>query len=83
MMINTDIGIQTVGKVTFRGNVGVKNIVGTQYRLIHDGEIVRALVEGSDDTVTSCLAVLQTVEFGTIQECLDEIDRLKLEYEDE
>ena len=77
-MISTEIGIQTVGKVTFEGKTGIQNIVGTQWRLVHDGKVVRALIEGSDDTVTSCLASLQTAEFDTEQGCLDEIDRLKL-----
>ncbi len=80
-MINTEIGLQTVGKVKFEGKPGIKNIVGIQWRLIHDGEVVRALVEGSDDTVTTCQANLQVVEFDTKQECLNEIGALSLEYD--
>ncbi|GAG88242.1 unnamed protein product [marine sediment metagenome] len=82
-MINTDIGLQTVGKVTFTGYPGIQNIVGTQWRLIHDGKVVRALVEGSDDTVTTCQASLKVIEFDTEKGCLDEVKRLGLEYKPE
>lgn len=79
-MINTELGLQTVGEVTFVGKSGIKNIVEVKWRLVYDGETVRALVEGENDTVTSCLSVLNVVEFSTEQECLDEIDRLGLEF---
>lgn len=51
---------------------------GSCWRLVHDGEKVSDLFESYGETSS-----IQTLFAGTEQECLDEIDRLGLEYKSE
>ena len=56
-----------------------KNITGTDYRLVHNGVKVVALIEGTEKTVTSTNH--RAEECSTKQEALNRINALGLEYE--
>ncbi len=55
-----------------------KNLTGAKWRLVHNGEKVLALIEGTERTVTSTMHSVE--EFDTRQAALDRIEALNLEY---
>ena len=64
------------GQIRFTSNQSRGNC----WRLVHDGEKVRALVEGSDKDITSSMSIIE--EFETKQDVLKRINTLGLHYDD-
>lgn len=60
---------------------GIKNITGKMWRVVHDGEKVVAVIEGTETNVTSTSH--SVMEFETQEECLAAIGCLGLKYDPE
>ena len=58
---------------------GTKNITGVGFRLVYNNTKVIALIEGTEQTITSTNHKAE--EWGTKQEALNQIDILGLDYE--
>ena len=56
----------------------VENASGAAYRLVHNGQKVMALIEGTDITTTSTIYTIE--QFATKQQAIDRINSLGLEY---
>ena len=56
----------------------VENASGKAHRLVHNGQKVMALIEGTDITFTSTIYTIE--EFTTKQQAIDRINSLGLEY---
>ena len=57
----------------------VEKAAGAAYRLVHNGQKVMALIEGTDSTITTSIYTIE--EFATKQEAIDRINVLGLEYD--
>ncbi|KKL03618.1 hypothetical protein LCGC14_2624340, partial [marine sediment metagenome] len=57
----------------------VETASGKAYRLVHNGQKVMALIEGTDITFTTSIYTIE--EFVTKQQALDRINSLGLEYD--
>jgi len=51
---------------------------GKMFRLVHDGKTAFTIIEGTDKNQTACTHNIE--EFETVQECLDQIKELGLQY---
>ena len=57
----------------------IENASGQAYRLVHNGQKVMALIEGSDNTITTSIYTIE--EFATKQLAINRINALGLEYD--
>lgn len=77
MLTKLERAIETYeGQIRFTSNQSRGNC----WRLVHDGENVRAVVEGSSKDITSSMSIIE--EFGTKQDVLKRINTLELHYDD-
>jgi len=72
------IAIPAFAEVTRDETYGYNNATGQAIRLVHDGEKVLALIDGTDSNVTSAAHKIE--EFKTQSEVMLRIDKLGLEY---
>ncbi len=60
---------------------GSKDMTGAKWRLVYDKNKFIALIEGTEDTVTTTSHLVE--EFGTKKEAIERIRVMGLEYEPE
>ena len=65
--------------IKVKGNV--KNLKGKNFRLVHDGVMVLAIIDGTAKNVTT--TIHSVAEFNTKGQAVSEIENLGLEYENE
>ena len=67
---------------TDKNDQNIKNITGVKWRLVYNDEKVLALIEGSENTVTSFRADFKSIEFETEKDALSFIEDNKLDISD-